>query len=47
MTRNKRTQYINNKFGNFSLYSDDKKNRTLNLSFGGMKKLSKESGFGY
>ena len=48
-SRNKRTKFLDNKIGKFSssINTDDKKNRTLNLSFGGMKKFSKESGFGY
>ena len=28
-------------------FSNEDNNRSLNLSFGGMKKYSKESGFGY
>ena len=43
-SRNKHSN-IYDKFSSYK--NDDNKNRTLNLSFGGVKKLSKESGFGY
>ena len=43
-SRNKKN-YIFEKFSTWK--NDDNKGRTMNLSFGGMKKLSKESGFGY
>ena len=43
-SRNKHSN-IYDKFSSYK--NDDCKNRAINLSFGGVKKISKESGFGY
>lgn len=47
-SRNRKTTFSNSKTNKFTNYKEnDNNSRTVNLSFGGMKKLSKESGFGY
>jgi len=45
--RNRNISFSDKKGNYFSYGGEDIKNMTLNLSFGGMKKIAKESGFGY